>query len=124
LPELARFAEADDAIFDQTVAINLKGLFNGLREAARRLRDGGEVATRIVASAHFAGRSFSLGDKYIADTANDKDGPGNATSWRRVNTVHHLTRVVADLGPQRGYQIVEREDVPEPEQIDLFGEAR
>jgi 3-oxoacyl-[acyl-carrier protein] reductase len=41
--KLARFAEADDAIFDQTIAINLKGVFNGLREAARRLRDGGRI---------------------------------------------------------------------------------
>ncbi len=41
--KLARFAEADDATFDQTIAINLKGVFNGLREAARRLRDGGRI---------------------------------------------------------------------------------
>ena len=41
--KLARFAEADDATFDQVVAINLKGVFNGLREAARRLRDGGRI---------------------------------------------------------------------------------
>jgi hypothetical protein len=83
-----------------------------------------KVAKRLVASVHFAGRTFSLGDKYIYDTAHDKDGPGNATTWRKVNTIHHLTRVVTDLGPQRGYQIVEREDVPEPEQTDLFGVAR
>jgi 3-oxoacyl-[acyl-carrier protein] reductase len=41
--KLARLAEADDATFDQTVAINLKGVFNGLREAARCLRDGGRI---------------------------------------------------------------------------------
>jgi len=41
--KLARFAEADDVTFDQVVAINLKGVFNGLREAARRLRDGGRI---------------------------------------------------------------------------------
>jgi len=41
--KLARFAEADDATFDQTIAINLKGVFNSLREAARRLRDGGRI---------------------------------------------------------------------------------
>jgi 3-oxoacyl-[acyl-carrier protein] reductase len=41
--KLARFADADDATFDQVVAINLKGVFNGLREAARRLRDGGRI---------------------------------------------------------------------------------
>jgi 3-oxoacyl-[acyl-carrier protein] reductase len=41
--KLARFAEADDATFDQVVAINLKGVFNGMREAAQRLRDGGHI---------------------------------------------------------------------------------
>jgi 3-oxoacyl-[acyl-carrier protein] reductase len=41
--ELAPLAETDDAMFDRTFAINLKGVFNGLREAGRRLRDGGRV---------------------------------------------------------------------------------
>jgi 3-oxoacyl-[acyl-carrier protein] reductase len=30
-------------MFDQQVAINLKGSFNAMREAARRLRDGGRI---------------------------------------------------------------------------------
>jgi 3-oxoacyl-[acyl-carrier protein] reductase len=41
--KLAPVAQVDDATFDQTIAINLKGVFNGLREAARRLRDGGRI---------------------------------------------------------------------------------
>ena len=41
--KLARLADADDALFDQTIAVNLKGVFNTLREAARRLRDGGRI---------------------------------------------------------------------------------
>jgi 3-oxoacyl-[acyl-carrier protein] reductase len=40
---LTSVAEADDATFDRQVAINLKGVFNGLREAARRLRSGGRI---------------------------------------------------------------------------------
>ena len=43
--KLAPIAETDDATFDQTIAINLKGTFNGLREAARRLRDGGRIVS-------------------------------------------------------------------------------
>ncbi|MGJ5175785.1 beta family protein [Bradyrhizobium oligotrophicum] len=80
-----------------------------------------EIATRLVSSEHFAGRAFSRGDRYIADTASGRDGPGNATTWRKVNTVHHLNRVVTDLGPHLGYQIAERKDTPIPEQTDLFG---
>jgi 3-oxoacyl-[acyl-carrier protein] reductase len=41
--QLAPIAEADDALFDRHVAINLKGVFNGMREAARRLRSGGRI---------------------------------------------------------------------------------
>ena len=40
---LATMAESDDALFDSQIAINLKGSFNTLREAARRLRDGGRI---------------------------------------------------------------------------------
>ena len=41
--KLAKLADSEDAFFDQHVAINLKGTFNTLREAARRLRDGGRI---------------------------------------------------------------------------------
>src|SRR6266849_1842149 len=34
---------SDDALFDQQIAINLKGSFNAMREAAKRLRDGGRI---------------------------------------------------------------------------------
>jgi len=41
--KLASIAEADDALFDSQIAINLKGSFNTLREAAKRLRAGGRI---------------------------------------------------------------------------------
>lgn len=41
--KLAPLAEADDALFERHVAINLKGVFLGLREAARRMRPGGRI---------------------------------------------------------------------------------
>jgi 3-oxoacyl-[acyl-carrier protein] reductase len=40
---LATIADADDATFDRVIAVNLKGTFNTLREAARRLRGGGRI---------------------------------------------------------------------------------
>lgn len=40
---LAIIADSDDALFDRQIAVNLKGTFNTLREAARRLRDGGRI---------------------------------------------------------------------------------
>ncbi|HEY4316516.1 MAG TPA: SDR family oxidoreductase [Herbaspirillum sp.] len=41
--KLATLAESDDALFDSQIAINLKGVFNTMREASRRLRDGGRI---------------------------------------------------------------------------------
>ena len=40
---LAPLAQSDDALFDRQVAVNLKGSFNTMREAARRLRNGGRI---------------------------------------------------------------------------------
>jgi 3-oxoacyl-[acyl-carrier protein] reductase len=41
--KLATLAESDDALFDSQIAINLKGTFNTLRQAAKRLRSGGRI---------------------------------------------------------------------------------
>ena len=43
--KLASVAETSDELFDQTIAINLKGAFNGMREAARRLHEGGRIVS-------------------------------------------------------------------------------
>jgi len=41
--KLAKIADSDDVLFDQQIAVNLKGSFNAMREAAKRLRDGGRI---------------------------------------------------------------------------------
>jgi 3-oxoacyl-[acyl-carrier protein] reductase len=41
--KLATIADTDDALFDSQIAVNLKGSFNTLREAAKRLREGGRI---------------------------------------------------------------------------------
>jgi 3-oxoacyl-[acyl-carrier protein] reductase len=41
--KLAPIGKSEDALFDQHVAVNLKGTFNTLREASRRMRDGGRI---------------------------------------------------------------------------------
>lgn len=40
---LASLSESSDALFDRQIAVNLKGTFNTLREAARRLKTGGRI---------------------------------------------------------------------------------
>ena len=41
--KLAALGDSDDALFDTQIATNLKGTFNTMREAARRMRDGGRI---------------------------------------------------------------------------------
>lgn len=43
--KLAPIAESDDDLFDSQIAVNLKGVFNCLREGARRVRDGGRIVS-------------------------------------------------------------------------------
>jgi len=40
---LSPIADTDDASFERQIAVNLKGSFNTLREAAKRLRSGGRI---------------------------------------------------------------------------------
>jgi 3-oxoacyl-[acyl-carrier protein] reductase len=40
---LSSVAETEDESFDRQVAVNLKGVFNTLREASKRLRSGGRI---------------------------------------------------------------------------------
>jgi 3-oxoacyl-[acyl-carrier protein] reductase len=42
-PGLTMLADTDDALFDRLVAINLKGSFNTMRAAAKKLRQGGRI---------------------------------------------------------------------------------
>ena len=51
----------------------------------------------IIANAAYSQPAFSWGDDYIFRCANGQVGTGNATTWRRVGTNHHLTFVVRQL---------------------------
>jgi hypothetical protein len=54
----------------------------------------------------FAGGGFSDADAYIAQAVVDLAAkPGNPTTWRQLNTTHHITRVVADIAKVRGIMI-------------------
>lgn len=41
----AKLGDESDVAFDRMIAINIKGTFNGLREASRRLRNGGRIVS-------------------------------------------------------------------------------
>ena len=55
------------------------------------------LCKELINRPEYCGRQFSWGDKYIEDCANEMTGPGNATTWRKVGTNHHLTLVLQEL---------------------------
>ena len=83
-----------------------------------------DVCKRVVNSGHFAGAVFSHADLLIYRTAHGLEGPGNATTWRQINTTHHVTRVVTDVAKVRGIVIREIAEEPAPqEQMALLDRA-
>ena len=78
------------------------------------------VCSRIVDNEMYAGRQFSSADEYIFSTAKDWDGPGNGTIWREINTAHHITRVVRDIGTIKGMAFADLEVFDPVKQTDLL----
>lgn len=97
--KLATFANADDASFDQQIAVNLKGTFNTMREAAKRLRDGGRVV------------NFSTG---VVGTKLESYGIYAATKA----AVETMTGIMAK--EMRGRSITVNAIAPGPTATDLF----
>jgi 3-oxoacyl-[acyl-carrier protein] reductase len=97
--KLAKFADADDASFDQQIAVNLKGTFNTMREAAKRLRDGGRVV------------NFSTG---VVGTKLETYGIYAATKA----AVETMTGIMAK--EMRGRSITVNAVAPGPTATDLF----
>jgi hypothetical protein len=84
-----------------------------------------DVYERVLDSGEFSGPSFSEADAYIDDVArNNSESAGNASTWRQVNTTHHITRVVADIAKVRGIPITELPSSPTGAQLTLLDEAR
>ncbi|HMY17511.1 MAG TPA: beta family protein [Polyangium sp.] len=51
----------------------------------------------LITRPEYAGNSFSAGDDHINRCASAATGPGNATTWRRVGTNHHITFVLRQI---------------------------
>ena len=79
----APLAESDDAMFDRVVAVNLGGMFRGMRESARRLRDGGRIINISTSVVGFYHPNFGV---YAATKAG-------------VNAMTHV--LAKELGPRQ-----------------------
>jgi 3-oxoacyl-[acyl-carrier protein] reductase len=64
--KLAKLADVSDDLFDRHIAINLKGASNFMREAAKRMRNGGRV---VNISTSVVGTKFETYGVYAATKA-------------------------------------------------------
>ena len=102
-PGLVPLADTDDALFDRLFAINVKGTFNALRLAARRLRTGGRIV------------NFSTSVVGLAL-------PGYAAYAATKSAVETLTNIFAK--ELRGREISVNAIAPGPTATDLFIEGK
>ncbi|MCV2368459.1 SDR family oxidoreductase [Roseateles oligotrophus] len=96
---VAPLADTSDQLFEQTLAINLRGSFNCMREAARRMNDGGRIV-------NFSSSSLAL------------KLPGYAVYNASKAAVEALTPVLAK--ELRGRNISVNAVAPGPVATDLF----
>lgn len=97
--KLAPMAECDDDLFDAHIGVNIKGVFNGMREAAKRLREGG----------HIVSFSTSVVGLYL---------PGYGVYAATKAAVEAMTHVLSkELGPKN---IKVNAIAPGPTSTDLF----
>jgi 3-oxoacyl-[acyl-carrier protein] reductase len=97
--QLANFADATDAQFDRQFDVNVKGTFNTMREAAKRLRNGGRV---INFSTSVVGTRFETYGIYAATKA----------------AVETMTAIMAR--EMRGREITVNAVAPGPTATELF----
>lgn len=102
-PGLVSLADTDDALFDRLFAINVKGTFNTLRLAAKRLRSGGRIV------------NFSTSVIGLAL-------PGYSAYAATKSAVETLTHIVAK--ELRGREISVNAVAPGPTATDLFIEGK
>jgi len=75
-------------------------IFRGYSIRSKRYNGWGQaldLAKRVVAHSKFSGKHFSYGDEYIYNCSIGNESTGNAETWRRVGTNHHLTLVINEL---------------------------
>ncbi|QRM56608.1 SDR family oxidoreductase [Sinorhizobium sp. BG8] len=96
---LSPIADADEANFDRQVAVNLKGTFNTLREAGKRLNDGGRIVNFSTSVVGFKLETYGV---YAATKA----------------AVETLTAIMAK--EMRGRNITVNAVAPGPTATDLF----
>jgi hypothetical protein len=97
--------ELDPRTMRMSASIRYTTPYHWLIVKGRNVRQYGfdqynELCRILVALPEYSGEDFSAGDRFIARCARGSAGPGNATTWRKVGTNHHLTLVAKQLASQ------------------------
>jgi hypothetical protein len=82
------------------------------------------VAKRIADDAQFFGERYSAGDEFVSLCSSKEGGPGNATTWRWANMVHHLTLATAQNSVLVGAPFEQAERAPVARQLSLPVDAK
>ncbi|NTX07032.1 beta family protein [Myxococcus sp. CA040A] len=64
-----------------------------------------DLCREIVRHAAYSARGFSWGDSFIYKCARNEESTGNASTWRKVGTSHHITFAVRQVAKQFGISI-------------------
>lgn len=94
--------EIDPRMMRMSASIRYTTALGWLVVKGRNVRQFGfeqyfELASLLASRPEYSGPGFSWGDGYIAQCAAGTSGPGNATTWRKVSTNHHVSLVVDQL---------------------------
>lgn len=97
--------ELDPRTMRMSASIRYTTLDSWLVTKGRNVRQYGfeqyfDLCRALVDRPEYSGDNFSWGDAYIAKCAERESGPGNATTWRKVGTNHHLTLVARQIANQ------------------------
>ncbi|KGP89988.1 hypothetical protein N780_07635 [Pontibacillus chungwhensis BH030062] len=80
-------------------------IFRGFSVRSPKHGKWGQAKTlceRVIKSPQFSGENFSYGDKYIHECALGNTSTGNAKTWRKIGTNHHLTLVFQQFANSPG----------------------
>jgi len=98
-PGLVSLADTDEVLFDRLIAVNLKGTFNTLRIASKKLRDGGRIVN-------------------LSSSVNRLASPGYSIYAATKSAVETMTNIFAK--ELRGRNITVNAVAPGPTATELF----
>jgi len=94
--------EVDPRIMKMSAQLRYTSDEHWLVFKARNVKDYGfgqfnDICRALIGRPEYKGAAFSWGDNQIGVCAAPGGPPGNATTWRRIGTNHHLTFVVDQI---------------------------